>query len=126
MLIFAPTIEDCEDVYGFLNKFLSHGEYVHSKRDKREDIIKKFKEGKYDYLVTTSVLERGVTIKNLQVIIYKSEHSIYDKSSLIQISGRVGRKIDAYDGKVVFLCQFVTSEMEKAIAEIKKYNQTLL
>lgn len=126
LLIFVPTIEDCEDVYNFLKKFLSNGEYVHSKRNNREEIIQRFKEGKYDYLVTTSVLERGVTIKNLQVIIYKSEHNIYDKASLIQISGRVGRKIDAYDGKVIFLCQFITSEMEKAISEIKKYNQTLL
>ena len=46
-------------------------------------------------LRSTSVLERGVTIKNLQVIVFNAEHELYDEKSLIQISGRVGRKIDA-------------------------------
>ncbi len=124
-LIFVPTIIDCEEVFKFIHRFFKQGDYVHSKREERERIINDFKQGKYDYLVTTSVLERGVTIKNLQVIVYKANHNIFTKASLIQIGGRVGRKIDAYDGKIYFLAEYISCEMEQARQEIITYNNSL-
>ena len=83
-----------------------------------------FKENKYDYLITTSVLERGVTIKNLQVIVFNAEHELYDEKSLIQISGRVGRKIDAYEGEVIFIASYITEEMQKCCKEIIRANKS--
>lgn len=120
--VFAPTIAKAELLYSFIKYFVPHGEVVHSKKENRETIIKKFKENKYSYLITTSILERGVTVKNLQVIIYNADHDLFDANSLIQISGRVGRKIDAPTGEVWFLCYKKTKEILGAINEINKVN----
>lgn len=124
--VFAPTIARCEILYRLLSLFIKGGNYVHSKRDDREGIIKRFKDGEYSFLVTTSVLERGVTVKNLQVIVYGSDdESIYDSSTLIQIAGRVGRKMDASSGEVIFLASKETQAIRKAIDEIKFCNTFL-
>lgn len=124
--IFASTIEECESLYSFIHPFFKDGEYVHSKRADRPEVIKRFKDGKTWYLVTTSVLERGVTIKNLQVVVYGADvEGIYDKATLIQIAGRAGRKIDAPDGDVFFLGEKKTKSMQEAEDEIKYCNTYL-
>ncbi len=126
VFIFTPSIELCESLYFVLSKFIKGGEYVHSKREKRGEIIGNFKNNQYSYLVTTSVLERGVTFKNLQVIVVNAdEDSIYNSSTLIQIAGRVGRKMDAPDGDVIFISEVETPSIRRAINEIKFCNTFL-
>jgi len=127
--IFVATIERCEEIHRFLKVFLKGGNCVHSKKPDRSEIIENFRQGKYQYLVTTAVLERGVTIKNLQVIIFSADHQLYDSRSLVQISGRVGRKPDAPEGEVVYLSDRLTKAMEQAVDEIRFANlhlQTVL
>lgn len=123
LLVFVPTIEECENLYSKC-RFIKNGNFVHSKRKQRNEIIEDFKKEKYDYLITTSVLERGVTIKNLQVIIYDAHHALYDDKSLIQIAGRVGRKIDAYSGEVIFIADYITEEIKRAVSEIERANRS--
>lgn len=125
VFIFTPTIEMAEDLFHKLKLVISNGNVVHSKKENRPQIIFDFRLRKYDYLVTTAVLERGVTIKNIQVIIYQSDHDIYDEHSLIQISGRVGRKIDAPEGEVIFLASKETEFMRLARETIIKKNTYL-
>lgn len=125
VFVFCPTINECENVYRFLKLFYPHGNYVHSKCIDRNERINNFRNGTFDYLVTTSVLERGVTVKNLQVIVFDSDNKIYDSGVLIQIAGRVGRKIDAPDGQVIFISKKVTKEMTDAIEKIRESNKVL-
>lgn len=120
--IFAPTIKDAETLFSTLKLFVKNGNVVHSKKKEREQIIEDFKQKKYLYLVTTSILERGVTIKNLQVVIFHCDHELYDTPSLVQISGRVGRKIDAPTGEVWFLGYKKTPSMTEAIKKINHAN----
>ena len=126
VFIFAHTIEKCESLFSFLNLFFKNGNYVHSKRENRSEIIENFKNRKNGYLVTTSVLERGVTLENLQVIVFESDHSVYASGTLIQIAGRVGRKKNFPDGEVVFIADKITKEMEDAVKDIKRSNEALL
>ena len=126
VFIFAPTISLCEKIYRVISLFIKGGNYVHSKRKFRTEIIDEFRNNLYSYLVTTSVLERGVTVKDLQVIICQSDHKIYEKGVLIQIAGRVGRKKDAPKGEVIYLCEKVTQEMQESINTISKNNEALL
>jgi competence protein ComFA len=124
--VFTPTISECEELFSLLAPFARGGNYVNSRRVGREDIINSFKKGRYRYLVTTSVLERGVTIKDLQVIVVGAdEQKIYSSSTLIQIAGRAGRKSDAPDGEVIFVVEKPTQEMEDAIKEIAFCNTFL-
>ncbi len=123
VFIFVPTIKEAEKLFKLVKMFQKNGEVVHSKNPLREKIIEDFKSAKYDYLITTSILERGVTVKNLQVIIYQADHELYDESTLIQIAGRVGRKSDAKDGEVVFLANRKTEAMISAIKKINEANK---
>lgn len=124
--VFAPTIVLCESLYEKVSLAVKNGSYVHSERPDKENVIDDFKKGKLDFLITTSVLERGVTIKNLQVLVFHADNrSIYDSSTLIQISGRVGRKMDSPNGEVIFFAQKQTEEMTDAIRKIEHYNTFL-
>ena len=125
IFIFVPTIDMSIKIYRVLHLFFPHGYYLNSKCENRDEILKRFRIKKYRYLVTTAVLERGVTVKDLQVIVYRSDHAIYDSYSLIQIAGRVGRKKDAPEGEVIFLARENNKEMERAIQEITSANSKL-
>lgn len=120
--VFTPTIAMCDEIFSIVHWWVPNGNRVHSKVKQRAEIIDQFKKGEYRYLITTSVLERGVTIKNLQVIVYESDHMLYDQAALVQIAGRVGRKSDARDGEVIFLSRRVSESMEKALGEIRFAN----
>lgn len=117
-LIFTPTIYECELVFSIIRHFFSNCEYVHSKRDSRNDVILNFKNKKSLFLVTTAVLERGVTIANVQVIIFNADNKIYTKETLVQIGGRVGRNYNYPTGEVIFLTNKITKEIQNSKEEI--------
>lgn len=121
--VFTPTIAQGERLFRFLSLCFPNGAFVSSKAEERKTEIARFKKGERKYLVTTSILERGVTVKDLQVIVYDSASDIYDSKSLVQIAGRVGRKIDSREGKVYFLADEISPAMKEAIDEIKAYNR---
>ena len=125
VFVFTPTIESCEKAFRFISIFVANGNYVHSKRDSRKEIINTFKNGLYDYLITTSVLERGVTVKGLQVVVLNADSGIFDSGTLIQIAGRAGRKKEDPVGEVVFLTSIITKEIIEAIDSIKQSNKAL-
>ena len=111
-------------MFWFLRFFFKKINYVNSKIDERNKIISEFKDNKINILVSTSVLERGVTFSNLQVIIYDTYNPIYDVQTLVQISGRVGRKKEFPDGEVIFLSYKISRDMLDAINTIKEQNKT--
>lgn len=123
--VFVPTVAMAESVYGVVRHFVKGGNYVSSKREGRARIISDFKKGKISYLITTAVLERGITVANLQVIVFGSDDRIYDEAALIQIAGRVGRKSVAPDGDVLFLANQESEGMKGAIKEIRYCNTFL-
>lgn len=124
-LIFVPTIEQAETLFSFLRFFFSRGACVHSKQKKREMILQKLKEKQISYLVTTSILERGITIAHLQVIIYHADSSFYPADTLEQICGRVGRKKEAPEGDIFFIAEQKTFAMTETIRRIERYNRDL-
>ena len=125
LFVFTPTIEMCEKIYKLLSIFSGFGGYVHSKINNRDAIISKFKKKQLKYLVCTSVLERGVAVSDLQVIVFDADHYVYDTSTLIQISGRVGRKKEAPDGQVIFIASKITKSMEEAKENVIQSNKVL-
>lgn len=124
-LVFVPIISQAKTIFQILNLFIKNGEYVHSQRENRDDLIANFKKRKISFLVTTSVLERGVTIENLQIIIFNAHHPLFTSKVLIQMSGRVGRKFNYPNGEIIFLAARKTKEMQEAIDDINRKNQTL-
>ena len=125
VFIFTPTIEMCEKVHSVLRFLFKDVRYVHSKCPDREQIIDDFRKRKFNLLVTTAVLERGVTVKDLQVIVFNADHALYTSAALIQIAGRAGRKKECPTGEVIFIGSKSTQEMETAISEIERANKAL-
>ncbi len=125
VFVFSPTIEESIKLYYFLSLFFKGGNYVNSQKETRKEVIDGFRNKIFRYLVTTSVLERGVTVKNLQVIVFNADNLVYDKGTLIQIAGRVGRKIDAPEGEVIFIGKRKTNAMEECINDITSANKAL-
>ena len=125
IFVFTPTIDICEQTYNVLRFLFRNINYVHSKCEDRSERIEAFRKGQIKCLITTAVLERGVTVKDLQVVVFKANHSLYTSQALIQISGRVGRKKDAPNGEVVFIGNKKTKEMDSCVDEIKSANASL-
>lgn len=125
VLVFVPLIDEVMKVTTFLRACHLKVEGVHSKCSHNDQKIEALKNGQLDVIVTTTLLERGITIEDIQVIVYHCEHHVFDARTLIQIAGRVGRKMNAYDGDVCFLSSCCTKEMNKCIYTIQRLNRSV-
>lgn len=121
ILVFVPTI----DIGRKISKITGYN-FVYSSLKNKQEIIDMFKEKRIRVLITTSILERGMTFFNVQVIVFDTQHDLFDESSLIQISGRVGRKLKAPTGNVYFLTTKSTPSIQKCIKTIKKKNKAIV
>lgn len=97
--------------------------YVHSEDSEREEKVKLFREKKIETLITTTILERGVTFPSVDVAILDAGHDVFDEAALVQIAGRAGRSPKDPTGEVVFFHEGKTKAMEKAIHAIKMMNK---
>lgn len=125
LIVFVPTIESGRRLFALLRWFCPNGAFVHSQTPERQSLITAFRKKKYAYLVSTSILERGITLPRLQVIVYDAHHVLYDEGTLIQMAGRVGRRKNAPEGDVSFLALRVTRAMKGAIRHIEHANSHL-
>lgn len=116
-LVFLPTIEMLENFPGDLPR-------VHAEHSERKELVMQLREKKIPGLLTTTILERGITIENVHVAVVGAEQKIFTSSALIQISGRVGRSAQYPNGDIVFFHHGITREMDKAKAAIEGWNQT--
>lgn len=96
---------------------------VYSSKPGRTEIINKFKNKEFDILITTTILERGVTFDDIDVIVMDANNSHYNEAALIQIAGRVNRKKEYQNGKVIFFHSGITKNMVTCNRKIKYLNK---
>ncbi|AXQ79217.1 DNA/RNA helicase [Streptococcus chenjunshii] len=125
LLLFFPNIEKGERLAVILQRYFTADSIacVSSQSENRLELIEQFRKGNLQILVSTTILERGVTFPNLDVFILLAHHHLYTKSSLIQMAGRVGRSSDRPTGELIFFHNGLTKSIKKAISEIKEMNQ---
>lgn len=125
-LVFIPNIKWCEEWERVLRKKYSNYRFetVHSQDENRKDKVLAMREEKMDFLVTTTILERGVTFKNIDVIVVGADDGIFTESSLVQISGRVGRSPEFPTGEITFYYQEISQSIKRAIKQIKTMNKS--
>lgn len=123
-LIFSPTVAAVRIIAGLIGKALKCRVCCSWAGDRQRDQkIDGFASGQYEIMVATSIMERGVTLANVQVMVLYSDHVVFDANSLIQMAGRVGRKAEHPNGEVWFIGTRVTEAMQAAIKRIQYLNQ---
>ncbi len=117
VLLFVPSIKYANK----LAKYLSV-ECLTSLSEHKEEIIQRFDENVYPYLVCTTVLERGVTFSNVHVVILEADHRVFDESSIIQILGRMGRDPKYPKGDGLLLCLKKSNVVSMSLKKIEQMN----
>lgn len=122
--IFVSSIREVSSWTESLNRWYDNEKFVgvDSSDSDRDNKIQQFKQGRYSFLVTTTILERGVTVPNLHVMVIGADSRIFTESTLVQIAGRVGRDSQISTGIIWFLAENMTNDMIKAKNQIKRLN----
>lgn len=122
VLAFVPSIRQAE-VYAKLFSLFFRCKALTSKTQNSESIIDELRSGNLDFLFTTTVLERGITIAKIDIVVFQSDHIIFDESSLIQIIGRVGRSPNKPDGLGIFYYTKKTRAIKRCMKALVKMNE---
>ena len=80
-----------EQLLPILKKLDPKIEAVYAEDPQRKEKVQAMREKEIPLLLTTTILERGVTFPNLDVAVFGAEDRIFTESALVQIAGRVGR-----------------------------------
>ncbi|EUJ27928.1 putative late competence protein [Listeria floridensis FSL S10-1187] len=96
---------------------------VHAADRMRKEKTAKLRNGEIQLLLTTTILERGVTFSDVQIGVFGSDGAIFTEAALVQIAGRAGRKADRPNGEVCFFHHGNTQESKRAIQHIKMMNR---
>ena len=121
VLVFFPDIKMMQNAALLLQGKYPGLESVYSGDTGRYEKVQLMRDGGLDILLTTTILERGVTFLHLDVIVIDAHR--FDSRSLIQICGRVGRKPKDPTGNIWLLTVFNTSGITKTLRVIRRFNQ---
>jgi competence protein ComFA len=122
-LLFVPNIELMLELLPILKKVYPSIEGVHAEDPERKEKVLRMRRGDLQLLLTTTILERGVTFPNIDVAVLGAEDRIFTESALVQISGRVGRSSEYPTGYITFFHYGKTEAMVKARGQILEMNQ---
>ena len=122
-LIFFPTIDLMEIATPLFQQLEPTIESVHAEDPNRKEKVLQLRNEERKGLLTTTILERSITIKNVQVAVIGAENAVFTSSALIQISGRVGRNVHFPDGDITFFHHGITLEMDMARKKILEMNR---
>lgn len=132
LLVFVPVVNLVENMQDKLADLLiregilkSKDELaaVHATDETREEKVQLFRSGKLLVLLTTTILERGVTFPSVDVAVLHAGHAVFGDAALVQIAGRAGRSPDDPDGEVIFFHEGKTEAMVRAADAIIAMNK---
>lgn len=132
LLLFVPTIELAEKMRRELTKRLRDLGLldeekaitsVHASDPDRAEKVQQFRQKAIFMLLTTTILERGVTFPSVDVVVFDAGHVVFDEAALVQIAGRAGRSPDDPAGEVLFLHDGKTDAMVEAVKSIVAMNR---
>lgn len=121
--LFVPHISTLHETVYLLKQSFSQIEGVHAEDRKRKEKVASFRKGDIRVMVTTTILERGVTIKGANVAVFGADDPVFSESALVQIAGRVGRSSDEPTGEIVFFHGGKTNAMVEAREHLLKMNR---
>lgn len=132
LLIFVPTIALAEKLWENMAEVLLQEKViekrnklaaVHAEDPDRTEKVLAFRKKELKVIITTTILERGVTFPSVDVAIVHAGHDVFDEAALVQIAGRAGRSADDPTGEIVFFHDGKTDAMVQAVDAIKTMNR---
>ena len=123
-LIFVPNIQWMLKFEKVLRKLYPKIPFqsVSAEDPLRKEKVYEMRQGKLQWLLTSTILERGVTFPNIDVLVVGAEDRIFTVSALVQIAGRAGRSPKYPTGDVLFFHNGQSKALKKAIKQIKQMN----
>lgn len=124
-LIFVPHIALMGQLDVYLQiLFPAHSfTSVYAEDPERKEKVLKMRQEEYDFLLTTTILERGVTFRDIDVLVLGAEDKTFTEAALVQIAGRAGRHKDYPKGEVLFFHYGQSKEMKRARKQIRQMNK---
>jgi competence protein ComFA len=121
-LLFVPEVDDVKRVVAQLTGTDINILGTYATDEKRLEKVQAMRAKQIDGLITTTILERGVTFKGIDVLILGGDENIFTATALIQIAGRCGRSLERPTGNVTVYAREKTKQLMTAIAEINYLN----
>lgn len=120
-MVFVPSVRLAGQLGAFLSLFYDCTVCTGKSAD-RDALIAAFREKGNGVLVCTTVMERGTTIDDVQVCVYRADSRIFDEAGLVQMAGRAGRVYAHPDGDVLFLCRRRSEQAERCVRSLQEAN----
>lgn len=125
-LIFFPTLRLIECWGPLILQWAEgnqlRGAVTSSRKGNASAVKQDLRDGKLDFIVCSTILERGITIPNLDILVVAADYeAVFDSRTLIQISGRVGRLGDP--ALVLFVGSGISRSMREAVGQIRELNE---
>lgn len=121
-IIFVSSKKMAVFVYRILKPFFSIC-YVYSDYEKRDENILKFRKGEYRLAVSTTVMERGLTLNLISIYVIYERQNAFDTSSLVQIVGRVRRGLNSEIGEAYIISSVYSKNIRECINQLKEANR---
>ncbi len=129
VFVFVPNIQLVEPMVELLRSKLKESkldvrvEGTSSKDLSRTEKVQLFRNREIRVLVTTTILERGVTVPQSDVFILNADSKLFDEAALVQMAGRAGRSKDDPHGKVYLAAAEITKSQKEAVRQIRTMNR---
>lgn len=120
-------IDDIDKVVSQLEELIPEAkiEYIHGRmsENQMEDIMYRFSKNEFDILVTTTIIETGVDMPNVNTMIVEdADH--YGLSQLYQLRGRIGRSARLAYAYFLYQPNKVLTEIgEKRLSAIRDFTE---
>ncbi len=122
IIVNTLTKKQAEDLHAFLSQKGLRSNYLHSdiKTFERTEILKNFREGKFDALIGVNLLREGLDLPEVTLVAILDadrEGFLRSQTSLIQTMGRAARNVR---GRIILYADNITQSMKAAIDEVER------
>lgn len=123
-LLFVPHVKELAGVAAACKKSFANYRYetVHASDPQRLIKVQMMRDHQYSFLITTSILERGVTFPEIDVFVLGADDDVFSTAALVQIAGRAGRSARRPTGQVDFWVACRCRRVSRAVSQIKYMN----
>jgi competence protein ComFA len=123
-MIFVPSVSIIERVTELIKEQVEViVDFVHAEDPLRKEKVACFRQGNIQLMVTSTILERGVTVPFLDVAVFGADNEVFSESALVQMAGRAGRSKVDHNGQVLFFHYGKSLSMMSAIKHISEMNE---